>query len=163
MRWAAVLLIVAGAGFAVYRWWSGPEGQIRRVLDEISEALGHDAPVTPLQTASRAAALRDLVASDIVISPGQPFSPIHGRDAVIGMAARISAGAESFEIEFVDVNITVASSGTSAMVDLTVKVTAHNRGQETVDAREVMMEFAYVDGQWVVKNAEAIPVLERMS
>jgi hypothetical protein len=163
IRSLVVLAIVAGAGFGVYRWWSGPDGQIRRVLDDISETLSHDTPLTALETASRVAGLRDLLAPDIVISPGQPLGPIHGRDAAIAMAARISAGAESLEVEFVDINIAVTSGGTAATVDLTAKVTVRNRGQETVDAREVVMEFAYLDGGWVVRKAEAIAALERMS
>lgn len=162
---ARVVVVVIGlaTAFGVYRWWNGPERQIRRVLDQLAETVSHETPVTGLQAVTRATRLRELTAPNVVATPGRPFGPIEGRDALMAAAARLISATAGLDVEFVDVNIAVGPARDTATVDLTAKTTVRDRGQETVDAREVMIEFAYLEGRWVMIRAHSIEALERIS
>ena len=162
-RFAQVALgiLFITAAVAGYFWWSSPERQIRRVLADVSEGLSHDAPATGLSAISAATALQSYFAPDVTIVPGTPFDPVKGRDSVIAAAARLMAGTAALRFEFVDVQINLAFDSRSAGVDCTAVATLRDRaGQETVDAREIVIDMNVIDGRWVIADARAIDVLE---
>ena len=159
-----ILAIVLAAGIAAYAWWTGPERQIRRVLASIAERVSHDGPLQGVAAASAAAGLHGHFAADVVIEAGRPFGPMKGRDAVTAAAARILMVTPALRLEFVDTTISVAPDGQSATVDCTAMATIKDRtGQESVDAREVMMIWALVDGNWVIRTVKTVDVLEPVS
>jgi hypothetical protein len=162
-RFARVSLLILGiaVAVAVYLWWSSPERQIRRVLDAVSEGLSHDGPATGLSAISTASALQSYFTPDVTVVPGTPFEPVKGRDSVIAAAARLLSATAGFRVEFVDVQINLASDSRSAGVDCTAVATLRDRaGQETVDAREIVIDMNVVEGRWVIADARAVDVLE---
>jgi hypothetical protein len=159
-----ILAIVVGAGIAAYAWWTAPERQIRRVLANIAEHVSHDRPLQGLAAASAAAGLQRHFAADVVIEAGRPFGLMKGRDAVTAAAARILMAMPAMRLEFVDTTISVAPDGQSATVDCTAMATIRDRaGQESVDAREVVMTMSLADGSWVIHMVKTVDVLEPVS
>lgn len=158
------LLIVVGLVAGVWRWWNSPERQIQRALDGIAAALSHDEPATGLAAVSSAANLQEYLSEDAVIDGGSRTGAVSGRTAVVSAAARAIAAAPALRVEFVDVRIALDPGGQSATVDCTVSAAVQDRaGQETVDAREVMLTMNRVEGRWVVSRATVVQVLEPIS
>ena len=159
-RIALAILVVVAVGGA-YLWWSSPERQIRRVLSDIAEALSYDAPATALGAASSAASLQPYFAPDVTIEPGEPYGRVKGRDAVLAAAARLRSRAAAFRVEFVDLQVSLAADKRSARIDCTATATVQDGpGQESMDAREIMMTMNTMDGRWVITWARAVDVLE---
>lgn len=157
-----LVLVVASAG--AYLWWNSPERQIQRTLNGLADALSHDPPATSLSAISAASAIREYFAADVVIEAGAPFSALRGRDAVLGAAARLHAAVPALLVEFVDVRIALGPDRTDATVDCTATATISNRGgQQTVDARELILTMTRVDGRWVIESAKLVEVLEPIS
>jgi hypothetical protein len=155
----AILLLVASVGG--YLWWSSPERQIRRVLGGVAELLSHDAPATPLDAISTVSALQPYFAPAVTIEPGEPFEPVNGRDAVMAAVAQLRSRTAASRIEFLDLQIRVAGDNRSASVDCTAMATLQDRaGQESIDAREVMVTMNVVNGRWVITWVRAVDVLE---
>jgi hypothetical protein len=157
----ALMALVVAASVGAYLWWFSPERQIRRVLAGVAEGFTHDAPATGLSAVSAAAGLQPYFAADVTIEPGPPFGVVRGRDSVLAAAARLRSSTPAFRVEFVDVQINLSSDAQSAAVGCTAMATLQDRaGQETVDAREVMITMNMVDGRWVITRARGVEVLE---
>jgi hypothetical protein len=159
------LAALAAVAFVIgYQWWYSPERQIRRVLDGVAEGLSHDAPHTGLAAASSASGLNTYFSPDVTVEPGRPFGTLHGRDTVLAAAARVLSATPFLRIEFEDVQITLGADDRSATVDCTAMATLQDRaGQESVDAREVIITMQLVDGRWVITHAQSIEVLEPLT
>lgn len=156
---AAVLLAVSGG----WRWWNGPERQIRRLLSEVAAGLGHDGGSRGVADVAAAAALGRHLAVDVLIEPGRPFQAIVGRDAAVAAAAALRAAVPEMRVAFTDVQIGLAPDGVSATVDATVTATIRDRaGAAQVEAREALLTVTRLEGRWIVSQASAVPVLERI-
>jgi SnoaL-like domain len=158
---AGLLLVVVAAAVAAYQWWYSAERQIRRVLVSVEEGFTHAAPTSGLGAVSAAAALQPYFSENVVIDPGRPFGAVQGREAVLAAAARLRSSTPAFRVEFVDVQIGLAPDNLSASIDCTAMATLQDRaGQESVDAREVIITMHVQDGRWVITHARAVEVLE---
>jgi hypothetical protein len=160
---ARAVLLAAGIAAAVagYLWWYSPERQIRRVLDAVAQGFSHEAPVTGLAAVASASAIQPYFSPGVTVEPGRPFGAITGRDAVIAAAARVHSSTPAVQVQFEDVSITIAPDERSATVDCTAMAAVQDRaGQETVDAREVIITMHLQDGRWVITRARAVDVLE---
>jgi hypothetical protein len=157
----AIALLLAAAIAGGYRWWNGPERQIRRVLIDVARAVSHEAPQQGLAGVAALAALQDQLAEDVVIEPGQPFGPIEGRDAAMMAAAKIRSGTPAINLEFIDTKVSVAADGVNATVDTTLKAGLQDRaGQSSLDARELLVVLLNRNGRWVIRSVRAVNVLE---
>jgi hypothetical protein len=159
-----LVALVAAALVVGYQWWHSPERQIRRVLDAVAERLSHDAPATGLAAVSAASGLNAYFSADVTIEPGRPFGTLRGRDTVLAAAAGALSATPFLRIEFEDVSINLGADDRSATVDCTALATLQDRaGQESVDAREVIITMQLVDGRWVITHAQSIEVLEPLT
>lgn len=157
------LAIVLMAAVGGWRWWSGPERQIRRLLDDVAACLGSDDGQRGLEGMAAAATLGQYLSADVTIEPGQPFPAIEGRDAAVATCAALHRAAPGMRVSFTDVRIGLAPGGGSATVDATVTATAPDKtGTPQVDAREVLLTVIEADGRWIVSRASAVPVIERI-
>jgi hypothetical protein len=158
---AGLLVVVAAAAVAAYLWWYSAERQIRRVLVSVEEGFTHTGPSGGLGAVSAAAALHPYFSEHVVIDAGRPLAAVQGRDAVLAAAARLRSTTPAFRVEFVDVQIDLAEDALSASIDCTAMATLQDRaGQESVDAREVIITMHVQDGRWVITHARTVEVLE---
>jgi ketosteroid isomerase-like protein len=155
---AGVAAAIAAA--ALWWWWPDEARRIRARLAEIVEIVNTPAAGT-LDAAARATRLAAFFAPDVVVQPGPDGAPIRGRDRLVALAARAPAG--DYELELVDVSVTVAEDERSALARLTAKLTSSRGGDPWVDARELKVELRRdgSSGEWVIGRVAAVSPLER--
>ncbi|MBP1634514.1 MAG: hypothetical protein H6Q10_1088 [Acidobacteria bacterium] len=146
-----------------WRWWNGPERQIRRLLSDVAADLSDRSGQRGLARAAEVAALGRHLAAGVRVEPGRPFEPIEGRDAVVAAAAGLRSASPGMRVAFTDVGIVLARDRRSAAVDATATATFRDRpGARQVEAREVLLALTLAEGRWVIAQARAVPVLERI-
>ena len=156
----ALAIVLLGGAVGGYWWWNSPERQIRRTLDELARRASHDAPAQGLTAIAAVAGLREYLAEDVSLAPGEPYSPLNGRDTVLAAAARVRSVTPSLRMAFEDVRIALEPGGT-ATVHCTVTAALRDRaGQERIDARELTMTLQRSGGRWVLTHAASVNVLE---
>lgn len=158
---AAVLFAVLAAYFA-YQWWFNPTREVQRRLNDIALALSVPETEPPMARVTRAAQLRKYLAEDVRVRTGG--GEIASRDAIVGAVAGFSAPPGGWNIQFVDVQITLdRETKTAADVYMTVEINGRDAqtGQPTVDAREAAVTMRKQNGEWVVATAETKDTLQR--
>ena len=158
---AAAVVIAIGCG-------SSDERAIKNQMSAIAKALTVPANEGELGRVTRIASLRNALAQDIQIStrmsprPGAQIPPeIVGRDAVLALAARWAPPASGVAVEFVDVQVTLDASGAAAQVYCTAQASSGPPERPVVDARELTVGFAKIDGAWLVTSVRPEDTLTR--
>jgi hypothetical protein len=149
------LAVVAAAG-VIWLWQgraSPQEKQIRRrVADFMAEF--NSAP-DGLGIAARAARLGQFFTSDAVVELGRGSTAIHGRDTLMGMAARLQPRTADVTLELTDVNLEMVDEA-RAEITLTVVTRRRGAGDASLDAREFVAELQYIDGDWRASRVAAV-------
>lgn len=154
---AVVALLVAGGAF--HRWWTGPERQIRAILDAVAAAMTHAEPDTGLQSLSAAAALQPHLALDVVVET--PDTRIGGRHEVVAVAARVRAASPALRLRFFDPRVRLTGE-TSATLSATAEViTTNESGEDLVDVHQVVATVDKAGDRWVVSHARTMAGEER--
>ena len=164
-RFPQIVIVIAlvAFGYVGYRWYAGAgdEGRIRAALEELATTLGAPGAEGFAQM-TRAAALGAFFAPDVEVDLGAPYTPFHGRDTIMAMAAKAVAPGQGVDVRFVDVEVDVAPGGTEATARMTA--TVDDRGgllDRGFDARELEMAWRNVDGNWVIARVTGIETLQR--
>lgn len=169
-RWSVAIAsaLVVVAIVLAYRWWASEARAIRHQLATIARLATPPPDEGDLGMVTRLAQLRNALAPDIRVSATAPGTgaqmpqEIVGRDVVLALAGRWQPTRERMTLEFVDVQVTVDDGGKEAEVYCTAKVTLHPPSEPpTVDARELTIGFAKVDGIWIVRSVRQEPTLIR--
>ena len=144
------------------------ERAIENQMATIAQALTVPPGDGELGRFGRIAMLRRTLAAEIQLSTGvaprpgaQIPSDVSGRDAVLALAGRWVPPSGGVTVEFVDVQVTVHESGTSAQVYCTAKVTSGTADTPLVDARELTIALAKVDDEWLVTSVRPEDTLAR--
>ena len=163
MRRAPALAILLAAGLlAVAAWhlWPSDERDIRRRLEEFTSEFNASA-TDGLGTVARAARLGSFFTDEVVVELGAGSPPIHGRETLIGMAARLQPRTAAFEVELKDVSVAVADGG---VADVTLTAVFRRRsmapGEESLDAREFTLGLVKREGEWRVNRVTAVDTLK---
>jgi hypothetical protein len=149
-------------GYFGYQWWFNPARAVKRRLGELAATLSVPAAGSDVGRVTRLAQLRHYLAEDIHVRAGSAGPDISSRDEVLAAIASWRPSPGGWDVQFVDVLITV-DSDTTARAYLTVEVTSPDRQtrQPTVDAREASVVLAKRNGEWVITNAESKETLTR--
>ena len=149
-------------GYFGYQWWFNPARAVKRRLGEVAATLSVPAADSDIGRVTRLAQLRHYLAEDIHIRAGSAGPEITSRDVMLAAIASWTPSPGGWDVQFVDVQITV-DSDTTARAYLTVEVTSPDRQtrQPTVDAREASVALAKRNGEWVITNAESKETLTR--
>jgi len=161
---AGVLVLLALAlYFALTRLWPDDERRIRDTLDELAAVVSAPAG-DGIALVTRAAQLGSFFADDVVIDLGRPFNPIHGRETIVGLAARMQIPGEGLDVRFVDVTVDLLPGGDVAVVRLTATVRAHGQSvlDRTLDAKELEMRLRKVGGDWTIDEVLGVETIERV-
>lgn len=162
VRILAAVAVLAGAAWAWHTWWPDDERAIRRRLDALAGAVNQDAG-DGLAAVGRAAEIGGFFTHDVVIDPGQGSAPVQGREAVIGLAARLPAGPAGYTLEFDDVNVTVGPDAAAADVRVLALLTRRSgpARERSTEARELQLVVTKQDGEWRIARATAVDTLRR--
>jgi hypothetical protein len=144
------------------------ERAIRNQMSAIAESLSVPEKDGELGRIARIAALRKVLAPDIAVSTGVPDRPgaqvppeLVGRDAVLALVGRWVAPAGGVTIEFVDVQVTLAADRATAQVYSTARISSGPDERPVVDARELTIGFAKIDGSWLIASVRPENTLVR--
>ena len=167
-------LVVIVAAVLGYLWWASDERAIRRQMTAIAEALTVRPEEGSLGPVTRVAALRNALAPDIRLSGGRPPAvsgqgqstrtppEVIGRDAVLGLVSRWIPPPSGVTVRFVDMQVTVDDGGVGAEVYCTATVeSAGSTGEPNVDARELVVGFQKIEGDWLVSSVRVEETLMR--
>jgi hypothetical protein len=157
---AAVALMALWFG---WRWvFPNDEAQIRAVLDRIADAVGSGAAKEgEVGRIARAASIRKELDPQIAVDAGPPFMRLIGRDTLIGTVARVNSSVRDLEVQFEDVQVSVAPDRETAKVYLTAEAYFRDqRGGRGLEARELDVTFRRLEGNWVVSDVALVRTLE---
>jgi hypothetical protein len=156
----AIALAVLLAAVAGWQYWPGDERAIRRRLDEFTREF-NESTTDGIGTVARAARLGSFFTEQVVVELGVGSPPIHGRETLMGMAARLQPRTAAFVVELKDVNVDVGE-GNVAEVNLTAVFRRRSMatGEESIDAREFSIGMVKTSGEWLVNRVTAVDTLK---
>jgi hypothetical protein len=155
-----VLVAVAAVGSWIWHTYASPEERaVRGRLDALAAEF-NAATTDGLGTAIRAARLGQYFTEKVVVELGQGSPPIHGRETLVGMAARLQPRTAAFVLELDDVTIQLVDAA-RADVALTVVIRRRSMasGEESLDAREFSAEMQKDGGEWRISRVVAVDTL----
>lgn len=156
--------IAASLALAVgWHWWgSSEERAVRTRLDTLASVV-NESPEEGLGVMTRAAALGNFFAADVVVELGEGTSPITGRSTLIGMATRLGRRAGQTKLRFDDVEVRFEGSRRDA-ADVTLTASfvraATDVEPESLDAREFALEMARASDVWRIARVRAVDTLK---
>lgn len=157
---AISLAVAVIAGYLTWRAVGSPEErEIRSRLQEL--AAEFNASTTDgLGTVARAARIGQFFTSDVVVELGQGSPPIHGRDTLIGMAARLQPRTAAFVVELQDITVQLLDANRAeAALTLVIRRRGIGSGEESLDAREFSSDLRKDEGTWRLERVVAIDTL----
>jgi hypothetical protein len=156
----ALLLAIVLGTLAAWYYWPSDERQIRHRLEEFTNEF-NESTTDGVGTVARAARLGSFFTEQVVVELGPGSAPIHGRNTLIGMAARLQPRTAAFAVELKDVNVAVAEGGV-AEVNLTAVFRRRSMatGEESLDAREFTLGMVKTSGEWQVNRVTAVDTLK---
>jgi len=144
------------AAYFVYVWWFSPTRAVKRQLGRIAATLSVPPSEAEIARAARIAQLRSYLAPDVHLTLGKGDVDIPSRDALLAAIAAMRPPATGWDVQFVDVQITVDSE-VEARAFMTVEVRSEDpaSGERSLDAREARVTLRNQDGEWIVTTAES--------
>src|SRR5262245_28351568 len=144
------------AAYFVYVWWFSPTRAVKRQLGRIAATLSVPPSEAEIARVARIAQLRSYLAPDVHITLGNGDVDIPSRDALLAAVAAMRPPATGWDVQFVDVQITVDSE-VEARAFMTVEVRSDDpaSGERSLDAREARVTLRNQDGAWIVTTAES--------
>jgi hypothetical protein len=160
----ALLLVLIGLGFWLYTvFFPGPEKAIRKRLEKVAQL----ASIRPGQgLLSRGASIQELANcfdSKVEITlnwRGGSQHSLAGRDEIIETAKLAHGQFQTLEIEFLDLNVTLAPDKQSATVNLTAKVTTSD--ERDFQVQELKITLKKVNGEWLIFQIETVRTLSQL-
>jgi hypothetical protein len=162
VRNLVVLVALVGGTWGLWQWWfPSDEAVIRGVLDRIADGVSGGSGESEVGRLARAAALRNDLHPEIHVDAGAPLTRVKGRDAVIGMAARLNGAIRNLDVSFDDVDVSVSPDGETATASMSaVARFDEGTGGRGLEARELNMLFNRLDGRWVLTEVAMIRPLQ---
>ena len=150
------------ATYFVYVWWFSPTRAVKRQLGRLAATLSVPAGEAEIGRVTRLAQLRRYLAPDIHVTLGKGEMDIPSRDAILAAIATMRPPASGWDVQFVDVQVTVDSDD-AARAYMTVEVRSEDArtGERSLDARDARLTLTKRDGEWVVTTAESPQPLGR--
>ena len=155
------VVVVVALWFGWRHFFPNDEAQIRAVLEHIAEAVGGGAQEGEVARLARAASVRASLDPQIVVDAGPPFSRITGRDALVASVARLNSTVRDLDVQFDDVQVTVAPDRLTARASLTAEARFRDDGGgEAFEARELDVMFRKLEEEWVVSEVALVRALQ---
>jgi hypothetical protein len=145
---------------ATWLWFHfhpNPKEVIRKQLNSLTRVATvrpEDSQLVRLADAQKLPEFFSPNARIILNSPDFPQGTIEGREEISDTAAALKSHIDSLKIEFVDIDIIVASDKQTAQANLTAKITFP--GDEGFSAQELKFLLRLINGKWIVTQAETV-------
>ena len=155
---AAVLLVVAMWLYSVF--FPSPERAIRARLTQLAKSAsfgGNEPPVAAMANAQRVAGFFIEDVQIRVELPGRIAATVSGRDDVREKTMALRSFGGGLQVEFLDINVTVAPDKNSAEANLTLK--GRIAGEKDLIVQELKMLLNKIEGDWKIKRVETVKTL----
>ena len=147
-RWAPVVLAVTAVSCA-----ATDEARIERRLDELTQAASIEDRETPMIREARARMLGAMLAPDVDVDLGAPFTPVAGQDAVIRMATQVRVPSGGVRVGVEQVRVTVDEPTRRAIASLTARLEyGEEVGGDLIATRALDVVFSEIGGEWLVQR-----------
>ena len=154
-RNAGIAAVVVAAGvWAWFVFWPSREARIERRLQAFAEEF-NESTTDGLGTVARAARLGSYFTEDAIVDLGRGSPPLHGRETLIGMAARLQPRTSAFRLELLDMTVAIRSDDV-ANVSLTAAFGRGPGGTESMDARELAITMVETGGEWRMSQVRVV-------
>lgn len=163
-RWTgrviAALLIL---GASIWLWtvlFPSPERAIRKRLLELAKSAsfaGNESPLAKLSNSQRVAGFFTADVEVRVDAPGRGQQVISGRETLFQSMMQARSALSGLQVEFYDINVTVAPGKQSAEVSLTLR--ARIAGERDQAVQELKLFLNKTEGNWRINRAQTVKTL----
>lgn len=138
----------------------GEESAITGRLDALVEEVNRTIP-EGLATITHAAQVGGFFTTDVTIDLGEGTAPIHGRETLMGMVARLQPRTAAYRVAIDDMSVQLLEGEAEADVVLTASFISRRTSQEgeIAEARELALRMTKRDGTWRIERITAVPTL----
>ena len=158
-----LLWVALAVGLGIWLWgalFPSPEKVVRTRLKEIEELVSfppNEKPFTALTAVQQLCARLSPHVEVEMDAPGMGQHKLRGREEVRYQAGLFRSQVNGAKVEFLDVNVAVASDKQSAETSLTVK--ARVSSEPDTIYQEMKLTFRKLDGKWLLARAETVKTL----
>lgn len=139
----------------------GPEKIIRSRLTNVARTVSFAPPEGMLARAASAQKLAGFFALQTEVSidlPGREQHDFAGRDEIAQAALLARNRFRALKVEFLDVQVSLASDQQSAIVNLTAKAKAPD--EKDFFVQEMKFTLKKTDGDWLISRVETVKTLQ---
>jgi hypothetical protein len=157
-RWMALLLVLVGAGAAVFLWPS-EERRVWRRLQALAEMVSVPPGETDLARLARAQRLRASLVEEVRVDfEHLQLLPVSGRDGVAALAARRwPQAADGLTVQLEDVVVRLGDDGVRADARFKARVLSRDSSDPTtLDGRMLSLTLQKVEGEWLVASVRVM-------
>lgn len=154
---AAALLALCFLG---YRYWASDERQIRRLLDNVADAVSQAEGESGVTGLAEVASLNTYLTADVTIEATLPTraAAVRGSQDVVSTVGRFRAVFPVVGLSFEDVTVSIGS-GSAATVQAIARTDLRDKeGARDSGVWQVTLSLEQRDGRWVIARATAEPI-----
>jgi len=158
---ALAILVLAGWLWTVI--FPPPERVIRKRLAELSKSVSIGGKESPLAAVANASRMADFFTTDIEIRldwPGASAQVINGREELFQIAKGVRSMIGGLDVQFLDINLTVAPDKKSAEANLTLR--AKVAGDRDQIVQEMKLLLNKLEGNWRIQRLETVKTLSHL-
>lgn len=158
-----LFLLAALVVLGVWLWFvffPGPEKIIRQRLTQLAATASFSSEDRGLARIAGAQHMAELFATNVEVDinvPGRVQHRLLGRDEIQQAALGARSNLGGLNVQFPDINITVAPDKQSAVADLTVVVRV--AGEQDSIVQEMKFTFRKTDDGWLIARVETVRTL----
>jgi len=153
-----VILALLACGLG-YWYWSSDERQIRRLVDDVAEAVSQAEGEGGVAGLAEVAGLTNYLTVDVTIEATLPTraAALRGAQDVVSTVGRFRAVFPVVTLSFEDVMISVDSDSTATARAIARTEMRDKDGAREAEVWHVVLSFERRDGRWVIAHALGEP------
>jgi hypothetical protein len=163
-QWIVRVFLLATLAALGYWLWTvffpNPEKVIRTRINEIAQLASFASNEGPLAKISNAQKLSSYVAQNVEIHiefQRRSDTVYSGRDEIMKACVAARNMTTGLTVEFPDIEITVHPGSQSATAEVTLRAQMH--GDRDYIIQELKIDFAKIEGDWLITRAETVRTL----
>jgi hypothetical protein len=160
-----LILVASLIGLGIWGWrvlFPGPEQVIRSRLRSLASTACFNSSNGIVARGYKIQALPDYFTPDAVVNleiRGYPAETLHGRPDLQTAASAAMQQLSGLRVEFLDINVTVAPDGQSAVANLTCR--ASRAGDRDFVVQEFDFHLKRVGRDWLIERVDTVKTLSR--
>lgn len=162
--WWLLTPLILAAIVGIFRQWHDETRAVRGRVQAAAEAVSSRAGEADVERLARLAGFARLLADDVLVEAEEGGLAVRGREAVAGLASRLSTVVGPQTITLSDIEVTFNDVKTVATVNAVAHaVSASPAATSRYDGQVIHLELKRdgAVGGWLISRARAEPALDR--